>query len=57
LRRSGLASSLAPYTEHDAAQNRFDVIGRLATLRRYARSLTRNDVNAEDLVHDALVRA
>lgn len=36
---------------------RFDVIGQLTALRRYARSLTRDDVTAEDLVHDALVRA
>ncbi|MDG3579157.1 sigma-70 family RNA polymerase sigma factor [Rhizobium sp. YJ-22] len=35
----------------------FDVIGQLATLRRYARSLVRNPEDAEDLVHDALVRA
>jgi hypothetical protein len=33
------------------------VLGRLTTLRRYAQSLTRHDVDAEDLVHDALVRA
>jgi RNA polymerase sigma-70 factor (ECF subfamily) len=38
-------------------KTRFDVIGQLATLRRYARSLTRSDIDAEDLVHDALVRA
>src|SRR5690348_14558143 len=35
----------------------FDVLGQLTALRRYARSLTRSDVDAEDLVHDALVRA
>lgn len=35
----------------------FDVIGQLAALRRYARSLVRNSDDAEDLVHDALVRA
>jgi RNA polymerase sigma-70 factor, ECF subfamily len=35
----------------------FDVISQLTALRRYARSLTRSDVDAEDLVHDALVRA
>ena len=35
----------------------FDVIGQLDTLRRYARSLVRNADDAEDLVHDALVRA
>jgi len=35
----------------------FDVIGQLAALRRYARSLVRNSDEAEDLVHDALVRA
>ncbi|MGU3494365.1 sigma-70 family RNA polymerase sigma factor [Xanthobacteraceae bacterium A53D] len=33
------------------------VIGELAALRRYARTLTRSDTDAEDLVHDALVRA
>ncbi|QFR34085.1 sigma-70 family RNA polymerase sigma factor [Ancylobacter sp. TS-1] len=36
---------------------RFDVMGQLPVLRRYARSLTRDDTDAEDLVHDALVRA
>lgn len=35
----------------------FDVIGQLASLRRYARSLVRNPTEAEDLVHDALVKA
>lgn len=35
----------------------FDVLGQLAALRRYARSLTRDGGDAEDLVHDALVRA
>jgi RNA polymerase sigma-70 factor (ECF subfamily) len=34
-----------------------DVLGFLEPLRRYARSLTRDDTQAEDLVHDALVRA
>ncbi len=36
---------------------RFNVIGQLATLRRYALSLARNPDEAEDLVHDALVKA
>jgi len=36
---------------------RFDVIGLLAPLRRYAAVLTRNDTDADDLVHDTLVRA
>ena len=36
---------------------RFDIIGQLGSLRRYARSRTRDSVDAEDLVHDALVRA
>ena len=36
---------------------RFDVVGQLGSLRRYARSLTRDSADAEDLVHDALVRA
>ena len=40
-----------------AQRSRFDVIGQITALRRYARSLTRSDVDAEDLVHDALVRA
>ncbi len=35
----------------------FDVIGQLAALRRYARSLVRNSDEAEDLVQDALIRA
>jgi len=34
-----------------------DVIGLLGPLRRYARSLTRDDTQAEDLVQDTLVRA
>lgn len=37
--------------------NPFNVIGQLAALRRYARSLVRNPDEAEDLVHDALVKA
>jgi len=37
--------------------SRFDVFGELATLRRYARTLARDDSDAEDLVQDALVRA
>lgn len=36
---------------------RFDVLRELPRLRRYARVLTRSDIDAEDLVHDALVRA
>ncbi len=36
---------------------KFDVLGQLAVMRRYARSLTRDDAEAEDLVHDALLRA
>lgn len=35
----------------------FDVIEQLGALRRYARSLARNALDAEDLVHDALVKA
>ena len=34
-----------------------DVITQLAPMRRYARALTRDERQAEDLVHDALVRA
>src|SRR5262245_3153964 len=36
---------------------RFDVTGQLPALRRYGLSLTRNAADAEDLVHEALVRA
>jgi RNA polymerase sigma factor (sigma-70 family) len=36
---------------------RTDVIGQLGPLRRYARSLTRDETQAEDLVQDTLVRA
>lgn len=36
---------------------RFDVLAHLPALRRYARSLTRDADAAEDLVHDALLRA
>ena len=39
------------------SSSRFDVLGQLVSLRRYARSLTREDGAAEDLVHEALVRA
>lgn len=35
----------------------FDVLTQLSSLRRYARSLVRHPDDAEDLVHDALVRA
>jgi RNA polymerase sigma-70 factor (ECF subfamily) len=35
----------------------FDVLGQLPALRRYARSLAGDEADAEDLVHDALVRA
>ncbi len=38
-------------------KSRFDVLGQIGPLRRYARSLTRDAADAEDLVHDALVRA
>jgi RNA polymerase sigma-70 factor (ECF subfamily) len=41
----------------DPEKRPFDVVGQLAALRRYARSLLRNSSDAEDLVHDALVRA
>ena len=34
-----------------------DVIAQLAPMWRYARALTRDEAQAEDLVHDALVRA
>lgn len=34
-----------------------DVLGQLSSLRRYALSLTRQSADAEDLVHDTLVRA
>jgi RNA polymerase sigma-70 factor (ECF subfamily) len=36
---------------------RMDITGLLGPLRRYARSLTRDESQAEDLVQDALVRA
>ncbi len=37
--------------------SRFDVVGQLPALRRYARVLTRDDTEAEELIQDALVRA
>ncbi|MHA6692700.1 sigma-70 family RNA polymerase sigma factor [Devosia sp. A449] len=37
--------------------SRIDVRSQLAGLRRYALSLTRNEADAEDLVHDALLDA
>lgn len=45
------------YAGMESKKGAFDVIGQLAALRRYARSLARNSPDAEDLVHDALVRA
>jgi RNA polymerase sigma factor (sigma-70 family) len=36
---------------------RTDVVGLLGPLRRYARSLARDETQAEDLVQDTLVRA
>jgi len=36
---------------------RLNVLGELPSLRRYARTLARSEIDAEDLVHDALVRA
>jgi RNA polymerase sigma factor (sigma-70 family) len=47
LRKQGMKRSMAS----------FDIVGQLGSLRRYARSLTRDGTDAEDLVHDALVRA
>lgn len=41
----------------ESSKPRFDVVGQLGSLRRYARSLTRNETDAEDLVQDTLVRA
>jgi RNA polymerase sigma-70 factor, ECF subfamily len=45
------------YGGMDDRKRMFDVLGQLAALKRYARSLSRNVGDAEDLVHDALVRA
>ncbi|TPN39275.1 sigma-70 family RNA polymerase sigma factor [Mesorhizobium sp. B2-3-3] len=47
LRKQGMKRSMP----------RFDIVGQLGPLRRYAQSLTRDSADAEDLVHDALVRA
>jgi RNA polymerase sigma-70 factor (ECF subfamily) len=41
----------------DPKAQSFNVIGQLAALRRYALSLVRDPSDAEDLVHDALVKA
>lgn len=41
----------------DAPKRQFDVLGHLASLRRYARALVNNPTDAEDLVQDALVKA
>jgi RNA polymerase sigma-70 factor (ECF subfamily) len=41
----------------DNVLRKFNILGELPSLRRYARTLTRSDIDAEDLVHDALVRA
>ena len=40
-----------------ADKHRFDIVGQLASLRRYARALTRDETDAEDLVQEALLRA
>jgi RNA polymerase sigma-70 factor (ECF subfamily) len=50
-------STASVYEDMSSSRDPFDVIGQLAALRRYARSLARNGDDAEDLVHDALVRA
>ena len=36
---------------------RLDVLGELPSLRRYARTLTRNEIDAEDLVQETYLRA
>jgi RNA polymerase sigma-70 factor (ECF subfamily) len=41
----------------DSEKHSFDVLGQLASLKRYARTLVRNPSEVEDLVHDALVKA
>jgi RNA polymerase sigma-70 factor (ECF subfamily) len=41
----------------DQDNRSFDVIAQLTSLRRYARSLVRGSPDAEDLVHDTLVKA
>jgi len=43
--------------DHVGQRFRLDVLGELPSLRRYARTLAGNEIDAEDLVHDALVRA
>lgn len=45
------------YAGMDRKHGPFDVIGHLASLKRYARSLVANNADAEDLVHDALLKA
>jgi RNA polymerase sigma-70 factor (ECF subfamily) len=47
----------AVYCIMDTEKRAFDVIGQLASLKRYARALVRSPIEAEDLVHDALVKA
>ncbi|WP_018259754.1 sigma-70 family RNA polymerase sigma factor [Methylobacterium sp. WSM2598] len=39
------------------SRKRLDVVDLIVPLRRYARALTRDPAQADDLVHDALVRA
>lgn len=41
----------------DRKEGQFDVIANLASLKRYARSLVRDNADAEDLVQEALVKA
>jgi RNA polymerase sigma-70 factor (ECF subfamily) len=43
--------------DHASRKVRLDVLGELPRLRCYARVLTCSDIDSEDLVHDALVRA
>ncbi|MGV6872865.1 sigma-70 family RNA polymerase sigma factor [Pseudochelatococcus sp. B33] len=52
------ANASAPETAAlTAAADGLDVLDQLPALRRYALSLTRDATDAEDLVHDALLRA
>lgn len=58
IQEAGNKTALAlVYCSMTPKPHRFNIVGQLAILRRYARSLTRDPDEAEDLVHDALVKA
>lgn len=45
------------YAGMDLKHGPFDILGQLSSLKRYARSLVRNELDAEDLVQETLLKA